>query len=83
MHVNINPNRLLHIFNQNYPLIYPNIANISEKFLSQNIIITHFCYPNSTKILNRIVVTFNYIDTDAEQMCFLLNQEKMMLCPRD
>ena len=69
------------IFDENYPLIYPNIDTIYKKFLNQNIIITHFAYPNAAKFLNRIVVTADHTFDDLEKMCFLLNQENTIACP--
>jgi len=62
------------LFDQNYPLIYPNIEDINQKFLQNDIIITNFKYPNSYQQLNRIVVTANHTTDDLNQMIAVLNQ---------
>ena len=63
------------VFNKNYPLIYPNIKGIYEKFLEKNIVITNFKYPNSDKNLSRIVVTANHSIEDLNQMIAVLNDQ--------
>ncbi|AWG21702.1 aminotransferase class I/II [Flavobacterium faecale] len=61
-------------FNPNYPVIYPTIKNSSAIFEKENIIITHFPYPNLVGELNRIVITANHKKNDLDKIIGILNQ---------
>ncbi len=68
----LNPNDNF-LFNNNYPAIYPKIAELNDFLFSKNIIITHFKYPNEGGILNRIVITANHKKKDLDKIIEILN----------
>ena len=63
------------VFDPNYPLVYPSIDNIYQNLLSKKIVITNFQYPNSSEILNRIVITANHTKDDLQKLANILNQQ--------
>jgi 7-keto-8-aminopelargonate synthetase-like enzyme len=68
-------NKAIH-FDNNYPLIYPEIEGINEIFTSNNIIVTNFKYPTDTRDLNRIVITANHKKEDLDKIIHILNQNQ-------
>lgn len=66
-----NPNIL---FDENYPVIYPEIANINTILASKKIIITNFKYTSETDYLNRIIITANHEKKDLDKIIQILNE---------
>lgn len=61
-------------FHCNYPVIYPEISGLYEILKNENIIITHFSYPNLAGELNRIVFTANHKKKDLDKIIGILNR---------
>lgn len=61
----------LYKFNENYPLIYPQIDGLYRYLASKNIEITNFKY--ATSFLNRIVLTANHTTSDLDYLISALN----------
>lgn len=59
-------------FNTSYPVIYPHKENIHESLLQKDIVITHFKYPTSAKVLNRIVISAHHTHSDLERLALSL-----------
>ncbi|GIZ10120.1 aminotransferase class I/II-fold pyridoxal phosphate-dependent enzyme [Flavobacterium sp. UMI-01] len=60
-------------FNPTYPIIYPEVPDLATTLAKQNIIITHFKYPNHKGQLNRIVFTANHKKKDLDKIIAILN----------
>ncbi|QFZ54606.1 aminotransferase class I/II-fold pyridoxal phosphate-dependent enzyme [Oceanihabitans sp. IOP_32] len=59
-------------FNNNYPVLYCNIANFYESIKENGIIITNFKYPNYKNGMNRIVITANHTKSDLVRLKAML-----------
>ena len=61
-------------FNQDYPIIYPEIHDINKILKNNRIIVTNFRYATLGTDLNRIVFTANHTKEDLEKISTVLNQ---------
>lgn len=60
-------------FDNNYPIIYPEMEDCAAFFASKKIIVTNFKYTTVRKDLTRIVITANHKKEDLDQLIRLLN----------
>ncbi|MCG9793243.1 aminotransferase class I/II-fold pyridoxal phosphate-dependent enzyme [Flavobacterium algicola] len=61
-------------FDPRYPVIYPEIPDLNSILEKEQIIITHFAYPNLKGELYRIVLTANHKKKDLDKIVAILNQ---------
>lgn len=66
------PNKNI-LFDENYPIIYPQIENFNTILASHKIIITYFKYAEN-HYLNRIIITANHKKKDLDRIIQILNQ---------
>ena len=69
---NLNPNQSID-FDVNYPILYANQENVYQKLMAENIIMTHFKYPNEAGALNRIIITANHQKKDLKKLMSIVN----------
>lgn len=61
------------LFKSNYPIIYFDDEILAQKLLDNKIIVASFNYLNSSKKLNRIVITANHTLEDLNRLIKILN----------
>jgi len=66
-------------FHKNYPVIYCEDDAIYEELFKEGVVITNFKYPTYKKLMSRIVITANHIESDLKTLIQVLNKEKKNL----
>lgn len=62
------------LFDAAYPVIYPNAEGCYRELLQEGIVITHFQYPTSGKVMNRIVISAHHTRNDLNRLAAALTR---------
>ena len=64
------------LYDAAYPVIYPQADACHEELLQDDIVITHFQYPSSRKIMNRIVLSAHHTPEDLDRLAGSLTRRE-------